>query len=201
MKVLVVDKQPVMRLGIAALLRPENDIRPIGSAASLHEALGVMATEQPDIVVLDFMLKGQQSGTELCRQIKSRPDPPGVVVYTANHTEQQLFLCRLSGADSYVHKDEEPERLIEAIRATHAGKRVWFIGGAEASNHNKSAVCEQASLTPREQQIFTLMLKRHTNSDIAEALGISVQTVKNHTSRILRKLHLRRRTDLPRELS
>lgn len=199
MKVLVVDQHPVMRLGIVTLLRPENDMQTIGVAESIDGALRIMADEQPDIVVLDFILRGPQSGTELCRQIKSRPNPPGVVIYTVNHAEEELFLCQLSGADSYVHKDEEPDRLIEAIRATHAGKRVWFIGGEETSDANRRAVYEQACLTPRERQIFALILKRHTNAHIARELGISLQTVKNHSSNVLRKLGVSRRTDLPWE--
>ncbi|MGH3873471.1 MAG: response regulator [Pseudonocardiaceae bacterium] len=200
MKILVVDKHPVMCLGLVALLRTEDDILAVCVAESMDDAAKVVATEQPDIVVLDFVLKGQQSGTELCRQIKSTPNPPGVVVYTDNDAEIDLFLCQLSGADSYVHKDEEPERLLEAIRATHAGRRVWFIGSEGAPDANRRQTVRQyACLTPRERQIFSFMLKRYTNSYIAKELGISPQTVKNHSSSVLRKLGVNRRTDLPCE--
>jgi DNA-binding NarL/FixJ family response regulator len=200
MKILVVDRHPVMRLGLVALLRSEDDILTICVAENSDDAASIVATEQPDIVILDFILKGRQSGTELCRQIKSAPDPPGVVVYTDNDTEADLFLCQLSGADSYVHKDEEPDRLLEAIRATHAGKRVWFIGSEGAPDpHRQQTVRQHACLTPRERQIFSFMLKRYTNSQIAKELGISMQTVKNHSSSVLRKLGVNRRTDLPRE--
>ena len=202
MKILVVDRHPVMRLGLVALLRTEDDILTIRVAESIDDAASIVATEQPDIVVLDFILKGQQSGTELCRQIKSAPDPPGVVVYTDNDAEVDLFLCQLSGADSYVHKDEEPDRLLEAIRATHAGKRVWFIGNETTTDATRQhTVRQHACLTPRERQIFSFMLKRYTNSHIAKELGISTQTVKNHSSNVLRKLGVHRRTDLPCELA
>ncbi|MGH8903762.1 MAG: LuxR C-terminal-related transcriptional regulator [Egibacteraceae bacterium] len=193
------DKHPVMRLGIVALLRPEDDIQAIDAAESIDEAVRFAADEHPDVVVLDFILKGQQSGAGLCRQLKSASSPPGVVIYTDSDAAEELFLCQLSGADSYVHKDEEPGRLLEAIRATHAGKRVWFMGGEETSTLNQPAVCENASLTPRERQILGLMLKRYTNSDIAGELGISLQTVKNHASNVLRKIGVSRRTDLPWE--
>jgi DNA-binding NarL/FixJ family response regulator len=200
MKILVVDKHPVMRLGLVALLRTEDDILAVCVAENMDDAAFILETEQPDIVILDFTLKGQQSGTELCRQIKSAPDPPGVVVYTDNDAEVDLFLCQLSGADSYVHKDEEPDRLIEAIRATHAGKRVWFIGSEGTPDPNRQQTVRQhACLTPRERQIFSFMLKRYTNSHIAKELGISTQTVKNHSSNVLRKLGVNRRTDLPCE--
>lgn len=200
MKILVVDRHPVTRLGIVTLLRTEDDILTIRVAESIDDAASIVASERPDIVVLDFILKGQQSGTELCRQIKSAPDPPGVVVYTDNDAELDLFLCQLSGADSYVHKDEEPDRLLEAIRATRAGKRVWFIGSEGATDpHRQHTVRQLSCLTPRERQIFSFMLKRYTNSRIAEELGISAQTVKNHSSSVLRKLGVSRRTDLPCE--
>jgi len=200
MKILVVDRHPVMRLGLAALLSREDDILAICGAESVDDAASILAAERPDIVVLDFVLKGQQSGTDLCRQIKSAPNPPGVVVYTDNDAEVDLFLCQLSGADSYVHKDEDPDRLLEAIRATHAGKRVWFIGSETAPYPNRQhSVRQHACLTPRERQVFSLMLKRYSNSDIAKELGIRPQTVKNHSSSILRKLGVNRRTDLPCE--
>jgi DNA-binding NarL/FixJ family response regulator len=200
MKILVVDKHPVMRLGLVALLRTEDDILAVCAAENMDEAAYALETEQPDIVILDFVLKGQQSGTELCRQIKSAPDPPGVIVYTDNDAEVDLFLCQLSGADSYVHKDEEPDRLLEAIRATHAGKRVWFIGSEGTPDPSRQQTVRQhACLTPRERQIFSFMLKRYTNSHIAKELGISTQTVKNHSSNVLRKLGVNRRTDLPCE--
>jgi DNA-binding NarL/FixJ family response regulator len=202
MKILVVDRHPVMRLGLVALLRTEEDILAVCVAESMEDAASIVVTEQPDIVILDFILKGQQSGTELCRQIKSAPDPPGVIVYTDNDAEVDLFLCQLSGADSYVHKDEEPDRLLEAIRATRAGKRVWFIGNEGALDANRQQTARQhACLTPRERQIFSFMLKRYTNSHIAKELGISTQTVKNHSSSVLRKLGVNRRTDLPCEQS
>ncbi|MGH3478067.1 MAG: response regulator, partial [Nocardioidaceae bacterium] len=74
------DRHPVMRLGLVALLRTEDDILAIYVAESMDDAASIVVTEQPDIVVLDFVLKAQQSGTELCRQLKSAPDPPGVVI-------------------------------------------------------------------------------------------------------------------------
>jgi NarL family two-component system response regulator LiaR len=139
---------------------------------------------------------------ELCRQIKSASDPPGVVVYTDSDAEGDLFLCQLSGADSYVHKGEDPERLLEAIRATYTGKRVWFIGQDGTPNSSRRpAVHHQLSLTSRERQIFSFMLKRYPNSHIAKELGISTQTVKNHSSNVLRKLGVSRRADLPFEQS
>ncbi|MGH3848743.1 MAG: response regulator, partial [Pseudonocardiaceae bacterium] len=200
MNILVVDRHPVMRMGLVALLRTEDDILTIRVAENMDDAASIVATEQPDIVVLDSLLEGRRSGTELCRQIKSAPDPPGVVVYTDNDAEADLFLCQLSGADSYVHKNEEPDRLLEAIRATHVGKRVWFIGREGTPDPRQHhAVRQYTCLTPRERQIFSFMLKRYTNSHIAKELGISTQTVKNHSSSVLRKLGINRRTDLPFE--
>jgi NarL family two-component system response regulator LiaR len=202
MKILIVDKHPVTRLGLEALFRPLDDVSSVSATESGEDAVSMAAIEQPDIVIVDFVLKGQQTGTELCREIKSAPHPPGVVMYTDDDTEEILLLCQLSGADSYVHKDEEPDRLLEAIRATHAGKRVWFIGWDRTSSHIKlPTVYSHACLTPRERQILSFMLKRYPNAHIAKELGISVQTVKNHSSSILRKLGVSRRADLPYEHS
>ncbi|MEO7194340.1 MAG: response regulator [Pseudonocardiaceae bacterium] len=71
MNILVVDRHPVMRLGIVALLRTEDDILTIRVAENMDDAASIVATEQPDIVVLDSILEGRRSGTELCRRVHS----------------------------------------------------------------------------------------------------------------------------------
>lgn len=197
MRIVVVDRHPVMRLGLVALLSIEDDVETVRVADSMCDALRIVTIEQPDIVVMDLQ-RGHQGGTDLCREIKAAAAPPGIVIYTDNNAEVDLFLCQLSGADSYVHKDEEPSRLLDAVRATHTGKRMWLIGGEGTSDTGRQvADGHYDCLTPRERQIFSFMLRRYTNAHIARELGISLQTVKNHSSRVLRKLGVNRRSDLP----
>ena len=96
-----------------------------------------------------------------------------------------------------MHKDEEPGSLLEAIRETSAGKGCGSSGSEKTADPNGRSASEQASFTPRERQVYALLLERHSNAYIAKELGISPQTAKNHACNILRKLGVGRRGDLP----
>lgn len=198
MKVLLVDTHPTMRLGVRAILEREEDVDLVEEAESLKGALEICEDHDPDVVVLDLDLKGEGSGTKLCGEIKARPEPPRVVVHTARGSEEDAFLSlRLSGADSYVHKSEEPTKLLETIRETHAGRKVWLLGDGESSaNGGTAPESGVLSLTPREKEVLGLLIKRHTNSEISAELSISLQTVKNHVSNILKKFGVSSRTEL-----
>ncbi|MBA2442273.1 MAG: response regulator transcription factor [Rubrobacter sp.] len=197
MKVLLVEDHPTMRLGLRAAVELREGTEVAGEAAAAEEALELARTLTPDLVVLDLRLRGEPDGIELCREIKSLPDPPQVVIYTAYNSPQAISSCLLSGADSYVHKGEEPRKLLNAIEDTNAGERVWLLGGEEeeASTDLRSAAAA-SSLTDREQEVLYLVLKRRTNARIAGELHITVPTVKTHVSNILRKLDARNREDL-----
>lgn len=186
-----------MRLGLRAAVELREGTEVAGEAAAAEEALELARTLTPDLVVLDLRLRGEPDGIELCREIKSLPDPPQVVIYTAYNSPQAISSCLLSGADSYVHKGEEPRKLLNAIEDTNAGERVWLLGGEEeeASTDLRSAAAA-SSLTDREQEVLYLVLKRRTNARIAGELHITVPTVKTHVSNILRKLDARNREDL-----
>jgi len=194
-KVLVVDEQPTMRLGVWRAIEAEKDMLPVGEARNAEETLKLVEEIHPDVIVLDLALRGEGSGTKLLRKLKSLPDAPGAVVHTARNSKEDVFLSRLSGADSFVYKGEEPVRLIEAVKETYSGRRVWFLGEERRDLSARSDVNE-SSLTQREKEIFFLLLRRYTNAEIAKELSIGLQTTKNHVSSVLRKLGAERRTDL-----
>lgn len=197
MRVLLVEDHPTMLLGLrtAVELGPVTEVA--GEASTAEEALDLARTLVPDLVVLDLRLRGASSGIELCREIKSLPEPPQVVVYTAYNSPKEVSSCLVSGADSYVHKGEEAPRLLEAIEDTYAGDRVWLLGGEEeAASTDLRSTADASSLTDREQQVLSLVLKRRTNARIAQELHITVPTVKTHVGNVLRKLDARSREDL-----
>lgn len=194
-KVLLVDDQPAMRVGLKAILEAEDDLQTTGATGDADEALRLAGDTGPDVVVLELELNGSGGGLELCREIKSMPKPPGVVIHTAQNSEEYVISCRISGADSYVYKGEEPNKLLEAIRETSFGKRVWFLGG-QGGGPNPDLPPNGIYLTPKEKEIFTLLVKRYTNAQISEELSISLQTTKNHVSNVLKKFEVESRTDL-----
>ena len=200
-RVMVVDEQPTMRLGVRRALEAEEGMLVVGEGEDAEEVLRLVQESRPNVVVMDLVLRGEEGGTELLRRLKSRPHAPGVVVYTARNSEEDIFASRLSGADSFVHKSEGPPRLVEVVRETYARKRVWFLGRRRNSDTGSTDNPPHANpgeplLTPREKEVFSLLLQRYTNAEIARELSISLQTAKNHVSSILRKLGAKKRADL-----
>lgn len=187
-RVLLVEDHPAMRLGIRTVLGLEGGVEIVGEAPDAAGALRLASELRPDLVLLDLRLRGGD-GLPLCRSLKCLADPPYVLVYTAYNAPAEVREAMLCGADSFVHKGEDPARLREAVRETCAGKRVWLLGeqGDEAG---------PAALTPREREVYERLLLGHPNRQIAEELGVSLPTVKSHVTNILKKLGVSSRRDL-----
>lgn len=101
MKILLVEDHPAMRFAIGALLGTSEDMELVGEADSAEEALGLAMEKIPDLAIVDLQLKGDQSGIELCRDLKSLPSPPKVLIYTAHNTREHAQSALLSGADGF----------------------------------------------------------------------------------------------------
>ncbi|HSL01677.1 MAG TPA: response regulator transcription factor [Rubrobacteraceae bacterium] len=194
-KVLIVDEQPAMRFGIRRTIEEEGMLV-VGEAGDAEETLRITEETHPDVVVTDLTLGGE-SRMRFLRDLKSLPRAPSIVIHTAHNSEEAVFASRLSGADSFVHKGEEVARLIEAVKDTHSGKRVWFLGEDHVAppSHADSGA-DDTLLTRREKEVFRLLVKRYTNAEISQTLSIGIQTTKNHVSSVLRKLGAARRSDI-----
>jgi DNA-binding NarL/FixJ family response regulator len=193
--VLVVDDQPVIRLGVRASLEREEDLAVVGEAGDTEAALGLTGALGPDLVVSESRMGGEASGVRLCRELKAMPEPPRVVFYAACNSHQDVYLCYLAGADGFVHKGEEPCRLADAAREVAKGKRVWLLGG-EPEEGSPEPVAADDMLTVREQEVLALLLEGRSNARIAEELCLSCNTVKTHLSSIYRKLGVSSREGL-----
>ena len=196
MRILLVDDHPTVRLGLRHLLTSAG-FEIIGEAENAADAMRLAEDSCPDIVLLDLRL-GEESGIEVCREIKTLRDAPRVLVFTAHASVEDVAGATLAGADGYLHKGVAERELFEAVRRIHAGGRVWLLP-AESEGEATSRMGEtsgEARLTPKEKEVFALVLKRRTNPEIAEELYISLYTVKNHVSSILRKLGLKSRREI-----
>lgn len=188
MRILLVEDHPAMRFAVGALLRTEVDMETVGETDNAGQALGLARSEKPDLAVVDLQLRGDGDGVELCRELKSLPEPPKVLIYTAYNSREHAQSVLLSGADGFLHKGVDHEKLPEAVRLTQAGERPWLLGmeGEELESHPR-VVSGEEPLTSRERDILDLVYKGLTNPEIASELSISLYTVKTHMGRILRK--------------
>lgn len=194
MRVLLVDDHPVMRYALKQLFAFAGEgIEVAGEAATAGEAVRLAEELGPDVVVLDLRLGSGGSGVEACRGIKALPDAPRVLVLTAHTAREDVAAVMMAGADGCVHKGLRHQEIPDAVRRVHAGERVWLLG-----EHEVPAAYEPAGdhLTPKEREVLGLIRRRYSNAEIAEELYISLNTVKHHVTRILKKHGKKRRTDL-----
>ena len=206
-RVVLADSSRLTTMGISQVLQKETDIELVGTAADGEEAAAKTLELEPDVLVIEADLP-RTSGIKVTQRIRRELPHVGVVVLTAKDEEQTLFEAIRAGAAAYLNKDCEPTELVDAIRKARAGQ---FIINEKV--FNRPAVASKvlaefrelsvygpgsshvfAPLSPREVQILDNIAQGMTNKEVAYALAISEQTVKNHMSSILRKLSVNDRT-------
>jgi NarL family two-component system response regulator LiaR len=186
--IILVDDHEVVRRGVRAYLNtiPEFDV--IAECSSGEEAIHMVAEHIPDIVLMDLIMPGMD-GIETTRQIKKISPRTQVVVLTSYHEDAHIFPALKAGAISYILKDMKMDKLVEALNKAVQG---------EVTLHPRVAarVLQQlfTELTERELDVLKLIANGMSNSQIAEELVITENTVKGHVSNILSKLHLVDRT-------
>jgi len=203
MRIVLVDDQPLVRNGIASLLRAQgHDVA--GEAGDGQEALELVRRARPDLVLMDLRLP-VLDGLSATRLLKTEFPQIQVVVLTVSDDERDLVEAVKSGAHGYLLKDLEAEEFFEALDAVEHGESVipprlarqlWIEFG-RALGHPEPPIQEDG-LTEREQEVLRLVSAGQTNREIADRLAISENTVKFHMRGILDKLHLRNRTEVAR---
>lgn len=196
-RILLVEDHPIVRLGLATVLNAQEDLAVVAEADQAQQAINAVGAERPDLVILPLRLDGTSAGLELCREIKSHDPAPQVMMYTSFSSPSDATMAFLSGADSFLTKDHPQSRLLEVVRSTVRGQRVWYANAdADQSARTLGESVEASSLTSREQEVLGFMLQRYTNAEIGRELFISIPTVKTHVSKVLQKLGLDSRKDL-----
>ncbi|HET6299250.1 MAG TPA: response regulator transcription factor [Kribbella sp.] len=201
--VLIVDDQPLQRLGFRMLLESVPDTQVAGEASGGSEAVRQAAELRPDVVLMDVRMPGMD-GIEATRQITANGGRSRVLVLTTFDLDEYAHSALRAGASGFLLKDARPEELLAGIRAVAAGDAI--IAPAltrrllDAYVHHLPARVEQPddnpklrSLTDREREILVAVGKGWTNAEIAERLVLSESTVKTHVGRVLSKIGARDR--------
>jgi two-component system, NarL family, invasion response regulator UvrY len=196
-RVLITDDHPIVRKGLMQIVANEADMT-VTEAGTGSEALGLIDTEDFNLVLLDLSMPGL-SGLEVLSQIRTRRPQLPVLVLSA-HAEAE-FAVRIikAGASGYLNKHLAPEELVTAIRRVLTGRK--YIGAAVAEliadSLGKDEVAH-ASLSDREFQVMLLIAAGKTVSEIAQELALSVKTVSTYRTRILEKMNLKNNAELMR---
>ena len=199
-RVVLVDDQALFRAGIRMLIASQPDLDVVGEAGNGQEAIEVVRSVRPDVVLMDIRMP-VMDGLTATAKILTQPDPPRIVMLTTFDLDEAAARAIRQGASGFLLKDADPEFLLAAIRTVHSGSSViaasatreLFEHFAEAP---KPVPPQFAALTDREQEIFALAARGLSNSEIAAREYLSEATVKTHISRILTKLALRDRVQL-----
>jgi DNA-binding NarL/FixJ family response regulator len=206
-KILLVDDHALFRVGMRNILEREPDFDVVGDAEDSRSALDAAIATSPDIILMDLSLPSP-GGIETTQRIKRELPSTGIIVLAVDEDEEALFDAIKAGAAAFILKDVGPDDLVTIIRRVGQGEYLIndkvFSKPAVASRvlkefrelavYGQEAAPIFAPLSPREVEILDNIAQGMTNKQVAYALSISEQTVKNHMSSILRKLSVNDRT-------
>jgi DNA-binding NarL/FixJ family response regulator len=205
--ILLVDDHALFRVGMRNILEKEPGLEVIGEAEDTRGAFDLSIQLSPDIILMDLSLPAP-GGIETTQRIKRELPSAGIIVLAVNEDEDALFDAIKAGAAAFILKDVSPDDLVAIIRRVANGEYLIndkvFAKPAVASRvlkefrelaiYGQEAAPIFAPLSPREVEILDNIAQGMTNKQVAYALSISEQTVKNHMSSILRKLSVNDRT-------
>jgi DNA-binding NarL/FixJ family response regulator len=189
MRVLIVDDHPVLREGIAAIIRGEKDMELVGEASNGQQALERYRELQPDVTLMDVQMP-EMDGVAATLAIRAEFSAARVVVLTTYRGDAQALRALKAGASGYLLKSMIRTDLIDAIRSVHAGHRhIPHEIAAELAAH----VTDDA-LSPRELQVLKCVAAGNSNRLVANQLALSEDTIKAHMKNIMSKLSANDRT-------
>lgn len=202
-RILVVDDQPMYRVGVAAILGAQPDFEIVGEAGDGVEAIGRNRVVHPDVVLMDVRMP-TMDGIEATRRLTRPAGPanvPRVIILTTFDIDDYVYDALRAGASGFLLKDAGPDELEHAVRTVHSGDALLapkvtrrlietFVDSEPAGLRSMTVF---NALTDREREVFALVARGRSNVEIAKELFIAEQTAKTHVSKVLSKLDLRDR--------
>jgi two-component system response regulator DesR len=179
--VLLVDNQDLIHIGLRVVLQRQDWVTRIIGARRGEDAVLLAARHEPRVALVDLFV-GEEFGAEICSAIR-REAPAVRVLLTSSARSITQHAARAAGASGFVPKDGTAAELVDTLRAVASGEDP-FVWRPEVM---------RGLLSERQRQILDLMAEGETNRTIAETLGLSVDTVKHHTTLIYRRLDVRNR--------
>jgi len=198
--IFLADDHAVVRDGLKALLQAQPDFEVAGDAANGREAVKQITRLQPNIAILDIAMP-ELNGVEAARQIGQGCPSVRVIILSMYATVEYVVRALQAGARGYVLKESAGARVVEAVRAVHAGQRYldYKLSDDLIDSHMRRQEAGKAEgllahLSPREREILQLVVEGKSSAEIADILSLSPKTVETYRSRMMQKLGI---GDLP----
>ena len=191
-RVIVADDHPIVRGGLRALIDATPGIVLVGEATDGDAAIDLAMRVRPDVVLMDIAMPGR-NGIEATREIASNGWASAVLILTMFADDESIFAAMRAGARGYLLKDASHDEMRRAIEAVGGGEAIFGAGVAQRmvgffARARELGVQPFPELTDREREVLEELAKGASNATIANRLGISLKTVRNHVSSILGKL-------------
>ncbi len=202
-RILIADDHEIMRSGLRAMLERASDIEVGAEAANGFEAIKAAAGHQIDVLILDLSMPGL-SGARVAEEVAREHSRVAIVVLTMHEDSYHLQELFRIGARAFVLKKSSGTNLLQAIRAAYRGESYVdpLLAGRMVSSYAGVPAREKGdrvdALSPREQEVCSLLAYGHTAQEIADRLSISERTVESHRANISGKLGLKTRAEIVR---
>jgi DNA-binding NarL/FixJ family response regulator len=194
----VVEDDPGLRRQLAEILATAPDIECVGLFPTGEDALKKLGARLPDVVLMDIGLPGM-SGIECVAELRKISTTTQIIMVTVYEDSERIFSALKAGANGYLVKSSPPHQLLEAIRDAYGG-------GAPMSSHIARKVVQhfhligpaakpKQNLSAREQQVLELLSTGFIYKEIADKLGIGLETVRTYVKNICQKMHVRNRVE------
>src|SRR5918993_313079 len=196
-RVAIADDQRLFANGLTRIIGVQPDMEVVGEAHTGEEAVSLCLEVEPDVVLMDLSMP-VMDGVSATRKILGFLPRTRVLILTVHTDDAHVFQGIKAGAQGYILKDCTPEELTRAIRTVHAGETIMSQDIARKTLTTFESIRSNTEITPnlteRELEVIKALAQGKSNKEIAQALGISEKTVRNHASNIYNKLHIFDRT-------
>lgn len=195
-KILIADDHPILRKTLSNFLSQEAEVQIVGGVGSTDKLIEETRLLQPDVLLLDANMPGP-GAVKTVEALQNHHPEVRVLVLSASKKRSQVLSLLKAGVSGYVLKEDNPDELIQAIRAVAAGEE-WFspsIANVLVDSLRHKEKVAHVDLTKREKDVLRLMVTGVGNEEIADQLFIATSTVKNHVRNIFRKLDVNTRVE------
>ena len=201
--ILLIDDHPMLRNGVKQLIGTDSHFLVIAETGSGTEGIPLAVTLEPDIILLDINMN-DMNGLEILRYLRRNNVSSRIIIFTVSNTKEDIITALKNGADGYLLKDMEPENLLKALHSIAEGKiimdeSITYIMLDYMRYGDESTIKQSHDvklLTPREHEIFNLLVQGLSNKLIAKELDIVESTVKVHVKSIFKKLNFKSRMEM-----